>query len=281
LRHLIIIVFALSSLYSKAQNFLSWQYNDRYFSIQAGSGHSMYLGELNSSYTVQNLPSNATLAVEARLLSRLSARLEGSRYLLKAGDYNAADGSYERQRNLSFFSTNYEFTLQSVWFMKPYEGDFFKRLPIDPYLSFGVGFSTYDPMTRFNGQDVQLRPLKTENVEYGKSTLILPASIGLKLKVNDFINLMLEVSYRYTFTDYLDDVSTVYPEVSEDNVRSLLINRKNEVAVINSDAYQRIVSGSARGDSRFNDQYILFSYRLEFYIPNNKGPIFRKPSAYQ
>ena len=47
-------------------------------------------------------------------------------------------------------------------------------------------------------------------------------------------------------------------------------NRKNEVGVINANAYQQLVSGTRRGNSDFNDQYLLLSYRLEFYIPNNK-----------
>ena len=60
-----------------------------------------------------------------------------------------------------------------------------------------------------------------------------------------------------------------------------LINRKNEIGVVNPSAYQQLVPGAARGNDKNNDQYILLSYRLEFYIPNNKGPVFRKPSAYQ
>ena len=281
MRKYLTIAVVVTTLSASAQNFLSWQYNDRYFSVQAGSGHSMYLGELNSSYIVQNLPSNATLALETRLLSRFSMQIEVTRYKLKAGDYNAAAGSFERQRNLSFFSTNYEATLQSIWFLKPYGGDFFSRWHVDPYLSLGVGISSYNPMARFNGENYDLRSLQTENVAYSKNTPIIPAAMGLKLKVNDFINVILEISYRYTFTDYLDDVSTVFPEVTEDNIRSLLINRKNEVGVINANAYQQLVSGTRRGNSDFNDQYLLLSYRLEFYIPNNRGPLFRKPSAYQ
>ena len=279
MKYLATILLGFTLNFSFSQDFLSWKYADRYFSLQTGSGHPMYLGELNSNYKVQNKPALGSLALEARLLSRLSARLEGVYYQLKAGDYNADPTSLERQRNLSFFSNNIEATLQSVWFMKPYGGDYFRRWLVDPYLSLGVGLSSFNPKAQFNGNIYELRPLQTENIEYKESVLIVPAAVGLKLKINDFINLNLEIAYRYTFTDYLDDVSTTYPTVEQDNVRSLLINRKNEIDVVNPEAYQQLVAGARRGNPNNKDQYILLGYRLEFYIPTNKGSLFKKTSA--
>jgi hypothetical protein len=248
--------------------------------MQLGSGHSLYFGELNTNYKVQSKPSVGSVALEARLLNKLSARIEGGYYFLKAGDYNADPNSFERQRNLSFFSNNVEGTIQSVWFLKPYGGDFYRRWLIDPYIALGIGLTSYNPKTKFNGTTYELRPLQTENLTYGKTSLIIPAGLGIKLKVTDFINLNMELSYRHTFTDYLDDVSSNYPDIQVDNTRSLIINRKNEIDIVNPTAYQQLVPGSKRGNPNYNDKYLLLSYRLEFFIPNNKGPVLKKPSAY-
>ncbi|MFT7282019.1 MAG: hypothetical protein ACI9DM_001749, partial [Cyclobacteriaceae bacterium] len=188
--------------------------------------------------------------------------------------------SFERQRNLSFFSKNYEVNLQGVFYLKSYNGDYFRRSRIDPYVTLGIGVTSYNPMTKFNGQIYELRPLQTENVDYGKFALILPAAVGLKLRINDFVNLNLEIAYRYAFTDYLDDVSTIYPESTVDDFRSLLVNRKNEIPIRNPTAYNQQVAGAPRGNVKYRDQYFTLAYRLEIFIPNNKGPVLKKPSAY-
>ena len=280
-RHLIIASLTLIAvLQLQSQDFLSWRYSDRYFSLHVGSGHSMYLGELNKALKVQKELSNLTLGLEARLLSKVAARIDIGYYRLESGDYLSPIGSFEHQRNLSFFSNNFEASLLGVFYMQEYGGDYFRRWRVDPFLTLGVGFTTYNPKTEFNGITYELRPFRTEEVDYGNKVFMLPASAGLKLKINPFINFNLEIAYRYTFSDYLDDVSSNYPLVIEDDLRSLLINRKNEIRISNPEAYTQLTAGNPRGNPKNNDQYLFLGYRLEIYLPNNKGPVFKKPSAY-
>ncbi len=40
--------------------------------------------------------------------------------------------------------------------------------------------------------------------------LVVPIGVGVKYALNERMNLGFEVVYRYTTTDYLDDVSKTY-----------------------------------------------------------------------
>ena len=270
----------LGGYHLRAQNFLSWRYSDRYFSFYTGSGQTLYLGELNKTHQLRKIPSIAQVGMEARLWSKVSTRLEAGYYVLESGDHLAPAGSFEQQRNLSFYSGNFEASLHGVFYMRPYAGDYYRRWRVDPYLALGVGYSSYNPQAGFNGKVYELRSLQTEGVLYKKGTLVLPGAAGIKLKVNDFVNLTFELAFRYTFTDYLDDVSGDFVAAADQSVRSALINRKNEIRIVNPEAYRELVTGNPRGNPANNDHYLLLCYRIEFFIPNKKGPVLKKPSAY-
>lgn len=272
------IIF-LSGLSLQAQNFLSWQYNDRYFSAAFGTGQSMYIGELNQPNRIQEDFSHWTLGLEARLLSKVSARVEAGLYHVRGRDRLAPDSSFQRQRNLSFDTYNFEMSIQGVFYMRKYRGDYYRRWPVDPYLALGVGFTTINPTTTLQETKYNLREIATEDNSYGPVALMLPAAAGIKFSINEFVNFNLEVAYRYTFTDYLDDVSTTFPESFPNTTAELLSNRKDEIGVVNQDAYDRLVAGERRGDPDNNDQYLFLSMKLEIYLPRGSSPVIKKPEA--
>ncbi len=268
----------------QAQDFLSWQYTDRYFSITAGTGRASYIGELNSKNRLQRNPANFNLGLEARLLTRISARMEVAMYNLKGFDSRSRFQSFEQQRNLKFRSWNFEATLQGMYYIRSYAGDYYRRWPIDPYLHAGIGFTTNNPKTDIlidgRTERVNLRDFQVEGVDYSQVVLMIPVGAGAKFKLNEFISATFEFAFRYTFTDYLDDVSTVFPEVTTDDTFARLSNRKDEIGVINQDAYDRLVPGQPRGNPDNNDHYYFVNLKLEVFLPNRGGPLFSKPSAY-
>lgn len=274
----LILVFGYTK--TKSQNFVSWLYDDRYFSLSVGTGKVGYIGELNSKYRFQNALANFNTGLEVRLWSQVAARVETGFYNLIGQDYRSTVNSFEQQRNLSFRSWNFETSLQGVFYFKKYRGDFYKRWRIDPYLAAGVGFTTFNPYTGLNGTKYYLRDFQTEGVKYGNTTLTIPLGIGAKFKLNEFLNFIVEGAYRFTFTDYLDDVSGNFIDVAGDNVRNSLSNRKSEVGIINQEAYDLLIPGNPRGDASNNDGYMFINLKLEVYLPNRKGPIISKPSAY-
>lgn len=264
-----ILLVCLQSV--SGQNFLSWKLNDRYFSAQAGIGFSAYLGELQHTNSFQNEISNLNLALEARLLSKVSARVELSRYVLSGDDKNAPDSSYARQRNLSFRSANWELSVMGVFYMREYRGEYHKRWPIDPYLLAGFGTTFISPTAKISGQEYPLYQYTTEATDYSRFTMVFPVGAGLKLRINPFLNLVAECTYRFTLSDYLDDVSGSYPANFNqlDVTTQLLSNRKDELeGVVNQQAYDELlIPGGPRGDSSNKDGYLLLNLKLELFLP--------------
>ena len=85
------------------------------------------------------------------------------------------------------------------------------------YIFSGISGFYFNPQTQINGKWTNLRPLKTEGQglpggadEYGRFSVAIPLGVGFKLGIGEFWRIGLEVSYNKTFTDYIDDVSTVY-----------------------------------------------------------------------
>src|SRR5450432_959919 len=104
-------------------------------------------------------------------------------------------------------------------FMEEDPSDLYHKLR--PYGVIGVGVFHFNPkgLDPATGQWVDLRPLHLEgqgSAEYPdrKNYSLwqpnIPLGAGVKYWLNDNVSLGLEVIYRKTFTDYIDDVSTTY-----------------------------------------------------------------------
>lgn len=262
-----------------AQNFLSATLNDRYYSAFAGVGFASYRGELKHNGSIQNEVSNLSIGAEVRLWSRISARVELGRYNIRGHDKHAADSSFARQRNLSFESTNYEATIQGVFFLRPYKGVYHRRWRLDPYIALGVGTTFISPQAKLGDTYFNLYELDTEqDPDYSRFTLILPAAVGLKWKVSSALNFVTEIAYRYTFSDYLDDVSGNFPQSYPDATTEILANRKDEVGLINETAYEQLSAGNPRGDSSNKDAYLFLNLKFELFLSRDMFKPKPKPS---
>jgi hypothetical protein len=286
-RLITVLLFILTiSTQISAQDFLSWQLNDRYYSLQIGSGTSTYYGDLKHDNHIRRTLSNINLGVEARLLSKVSARFQATYYNINGADHKAKDSTFAQQRNLSFYSKNWDFNLNGVFYLNEYRGDYFKRINIEPYIFIGVGATYFNPKTKLAEQTIILANAKTEGVTYSQMALIIPAGIGLKFKINTFMNFNLEATYRYAFTDYLDDVSGKYASSYPDLTSALIANRKDEIPVVNQNAYVNLlIPGGKRGNSSNKDAYLLLNFQLEFYLPpdlfSGENALFKKTTAGQ
>ncbi len=97
--------------------------------------------------------------------------------------------------------------------------EYYKK--IRPYGIIGVGVFHFNPQGTdpLTGEYVNLAGLSTEGQgfeeypdrkPYRLTQLNIPMGVGAKYFMNDNTTLSLEVIYRKTFTDYIDDVSTTY-----------------------------------------------------------------------
>lgn len=177
-----------------------------------------------------------------------------------------SDDVYEG-RNLNFRSSNWEFIASGQFDFFPYEKMMRRRTFINPYITAGIGLVTFDPWgQQSNGKWAKLRPLQTEHVAYGNVAFLYTAGFGLKLRYSYKWNFMVEGSYRYTTTDYLDDVSSAdYPDASSfSNGQAAALSNKSGQAE----------PGGYRGNPKNFDGYFIFSAGVTYTFTKNHRPKF-------
>lgn len=258
---IIIILFIFSISKVDAQSFYRrGQYKTPV--IHAGTGTAHYFGDLVDDwyFTVNG---NFSVGIMYPLYDRFSVEGNVTWFRLAAADANS---EVKAPRNLSFFSNNFELSALLHISLYPVPVRFYQRHMFNPYAFGGVGLLYFDPRAEYNGQKYSLRPLETEGVKYSPVTAAFPFGVGISIKLNAFINISLEGGFRYTLTDYMDDVSSgVYPDPSSftDPIARKLSDRSDEYGVSVPFAEEpRMV----RGDPMKKDSYLLILGKLEYYL---------------
>lgn len=248
------------------------------FGLTAGAAH--YFGDLNTRANI-NRPKIALGAFFRRQISNyISVRLTGHFAQLGYSDiYNKNE--YQKRRNLSFNTNIFELAVMGDF-------NFFKFVPTDPryaftpYASVGVGFFSYNPYAYYQDEKVYLRPLHTEGQTfyenrktYGSTALAIPLAFGIKYAITDKINLSFELGYRFTTTDYLDDVSKTYVGIDK-----FAASPEKSLAGIMQDRSVELgppigIEGRQRGWSKQKDQYGIAEIGISFNLTS-----YRCPTAY-
>lgn len=233
------------------------------FEAGAWLGAAHYFGDLNTTYQLDKLRPQGSIALRYNFNQRIAVMAKASAMGL-AGDDLKSSNAFERDRNLSFFTTLLELGGQIEFNFFPYKhGD--KERYSTPYLFAGATGFRFDPRTRYNGSVVRLQPLGTEGQAIGKEySLIQPAllyGMGFKYDLSPSWSVNVEISARTTFTDYIDDVSSVYPDASQlsgrDPLSSILSNRSLS---------QTVEPGRQRGDKRETDGFGMLSIGLMYFF---------------
>ena len=189
-----------------------------FWSVYLGLGTTWYYGDLNDRVIIHPdlLEFGGQVGVMYNFSPKLGARLNylhggvsGADSLAKSEDYQA--------RNLSFLSNIDEISLQLVF--RPFN---FGR--VTPYLFAGGGAFHFNPKAEFLGEEIELQLVGTEGqyineagypTPYDLWVVSVPLGIGVNFAISPRLDLGLEAGYHKLFTDYLDDVSTVYPEMDK------------------------------------------------------------------
>jgi hypothetical protein len=180
-------------------------------------GGSYYTGDLNpNKHFLQTKFAGGILYrynITPRWAFKVSALIGG----LEGSD---AKSKANVDRNLSFKSHIFDFSTQIEFnFLQYILGD--KKHFISPYIFAGLSVFNFNPKANLNGTTYALHPLGTEGQgttmegkgkPYSLTSIAIPFGLGLKISPARFMSIGLEWGIRKTFTDYIDDVSTVYPE---------------------------------------------------------------------
>jgi Domain of unknown function (DUF6089) len=245
------------------------------FGITVGMAH--YFGDINTRAAI-NRPKPAIGAFFRKQFGNYVGLRLSAHYAQLGYSDTYSDNDYQKLRNLSFNTNIWEIALKGDF-------NFFKFIPNDPYYSFtpyitlGVGVFTYDPYAYTDGQKEFLRPLGTEGQligyngrkQYSTMALCIPLGVGAKFNISEKINFSVEVGYRFTGTDYLDDVSTTYIGASRFtplSAASILQDRSVEIDPVNPLG----VEGRQRGWSKQKDQYVIAEVGLTYNLSTYRCP---------
>lgn len=274
---------------ANAQSFYSYR-GGRDAIVSLGTGTSTYFGDLKDPGDYFDAKPSLNIGLQYFFNPRISARTEVTWFRL-LGDDNDANAEGRVVRNLSFRSDNFEFNVVGIINALPNGARFYQRPQFNPYGFVGIGFLYFNPKgvvpaTDWNGNELQkagdyiaLQPLQTEGVNYSRLSIVVPFGMGVKYKASPFINVSIEGGYRLTFTDYLDDVSTVYQLHSsiEDPLVQAMADKRHEINL----PPLGLEPDHIRGNPSNNDGYFLFNIKVEYYLPQdiftfksnkNKGP---------
>lgn len=248
-----------------AQSFYAVR-RDRTLIAVAGVNSSTYYGDLKDDSDIIDVKPGLSFGLMTAVSRNLSLRSEFS-WIFLTGRDEPGQGSGRRRRNLHFYANNYELNVTGVFNIIGHEGMYFQRPNLNVYGFLGVGGLYFNPKTVLDGQEYALQPLQTEGVKYSRFTFVIPLGLGGRIKLTPFLNLAVEAGWRKTFTDYLDDVSTVHIDQASitNPITKRLTDRRPEVnAPLAS-------PGTKRGNPSEKDGYMLLSVKLEYYLPVHMG----------
>ena len=233
-------------------------------------GGAYYIGDINNAH-FNNLQPIAGITYRTNFDRRISFKSSFIYSNIAADDKNSSD-PINRNRDLHFKSNIKELSGQIEFNFLPYE----KGNSLYPWTTFvfaGVSIFNHNPKAEASdGQWYALQPLGTEGQgttfrpylkKYPLTQFSIPFGGGIKISMNQDLNMIFEYGIRKTFTDYLDDVSTTYAGIPTEFAAITI-----ELADRSIDGPQ--AAGIARGDETNQDWYSFAGITLSFTINNNK-----------
>jgi hypothetical protein len=196
-----------------------------------------------------------------------------------------------QQRNLSFRSPVTELSLQLVmeFFKSPEAMRHYKfRVRFTPYAFAGISLFSFNPQAQADpawltdplsssyfdsdpNKWYSLQPLGTEGqnsvntnkTPYALTQVSIPLGLGLRMSLNDRLDLRADIGLRRTFTDHLDDVSGKFyadPQqfIASGNIQGLFFSDRSSSKAYGDPrtVFDNRTSGYKFNDFRGNDQLL-------------------------
>lgn len=226
------------------------------------------IGSTDISFTRPGLGVSSS----ARIGHALAVRAEFLYGQLSSSDYKAADPNdeiaiYRYARNLHFRNNIKDFSLVGVYDLFANPGAVMFRMGFTPYIFGGISAFHHNPKALVPekailhpndaltlpeaGQWVALRPLHTEGKHnsYSAFQISIPFGFGARFRINQLMDIEAEMSYRYLFTDYIDDISRNY--VDKGSLESDLAKVMSDRSLESTD----VLTGEVRFQNLVNDEF--------------------------
>lgn len=226
-------------------------------------GTTYYLGDLNNKH-FKNGNVAAGLIYRYSFNTRVTFRM--NILIGKVEGYDdASDNINNVNRNQSFRSNISELgAMIEINYYSYVTGD--KKTRFTTYIMGGISYFKMNPKAKYLDVWYELQPLGTEGQglangpsRYNLDAFALPFGMGAKINLFGRVAVSLEYSMRFTTTDYLDDVSTIYYD--NDEIRNQVgdvaaeladrrLNKETELTGIDGRG-----TGLQRGNSNQKDWY--------------------------
>lgn len=234
------------------------------------AGGSFYIGDLNPSTPFLFSHPAGGIVVRNNFNHFFSFKTNFLYGKISGSDAKSND-AFARNRNLSFRSELIEFSTQMEFNFFPYQ-DKKEYFLATNYLFTGISVFHFNPQANLNGTWYDLQGQSTEgqgtiaypgNKKYSRTQLAFPVGMGLKFDLSLNCTVALEWGIRKTFTDYIDDVSTAYPDpeaitAEKSNTAQILSDRSNQVTGTPGNANRQ------RGFAATKDWYSFFGIIITF-----------------
>jgi hypothetical protein len=223
-------------------------------------GGGYYIGELNphNKNMFRNSSISGGLSYRNNLTRRLGIKLSAIYGNVEYWDKNSSD-PWMVNRNLNFRNRFYEFS--AVGEVNYFDYQMNSKDWISPYLFGGIAYYMMNPEGYVQGSWITLQTMATEGQgtntgnQYRLNSISMPFGAGLKVNIKGALGFSLEWGIRKTWTDYFDDVSTVYTDPKT------LLSQQGQLSVTMAD--QSIISergldsnqSMQRGDPANKDYY--------------------------
>lgn len=307
------MLFGISSLYGQRFDFFTEEAYLRYPNhIEFGMGASNFLGDLGGKdkvgtndfqdLEVTEFNTSAFIGFRHAFHKNLYGRMNFC-YGRVSGDDKLTKEPFRQNRNLNFRSDIFEFDLMAeLWIrigskkghqynLKRQDAEGSPWHVRGSYLTVfgGLGFFHFNPKTNLNGSWINLAPLSTEGQglpdgpnPYNLWQVNIPIGFSYMVRLHRQWSFGFEATYRYTFTDYIDDVSTEYYDPQ--NIQLYQGDKNGEVAAYLSNPSLGVANGGLpdyvtapgqqRGDKNDNDGYFFAMIKVDYLIINE--PSFKK-----
>jgi hypothetical protein len=221
---------------------------------------------------------------------------------------DAENGVFRYQRNLSFRNRIKELSVVASMDLFQNQATYISRAKWTPYAFAGLAVFHHNPQAQapsvgVNGEPlaeagkwVDLQPLGTEgqNAEladtdvnfgikaYKKIQIAIPFGLGARFRINEVMDFSAELGFRYTFTDYLDDVSQNYVDLGvfgNNSLAKAMSYRSSDVATPGytytgrDNASYNVVQGygsehpeNLRGSKNDKDIYMVTTLKLTYIL---------------
>ncbi len=257
--------------------------------LGVSAGASNYAGDLDDNFTLPftrpGFGAHAIFLFRPRIFLRLAV-FHGR---ITASDATSVNLTGNQYRNLGFYSDINEAGLHIIYSLQSRKRGFSRRNFATPYIFAGIAYFQFNPKWNVNDEVYELQKIGTEGqylvgdypAPYSLQQFSIPFGIGFTLKISANFDLGAEIGLRKTFTDYLDDVSGIYPD------KQLLTQEQGPVAAYLSDPSNDPAhpegkpNFSQRGAPKNKDWYVYTNVHLTYYFTTNLFKPYKPKSKFK